>query len=329
MKIAIYNARRFEKPFLEGAAAHQHDLFYVVYLLDERTVKYSKGCEAIMIFTLCDASGKVLDMLKENGVRFLVLRCAGYDNVDLNWSKKVGIKVANVPAYSPYSVAEHALTLLMALNRKIVLGQRLMKKNDFSLDDLIGFDLHGKTVGIIGTGRIGSAFAHIMKGFGCHLLAYDLKENKDLVQQTGIAYVSLEELCRRSDVISIHCPLTMQNRYLFDKSLFLIMKKGVFFINTARGGLVNTEDLIVAIENGQMGGVGLDVYEKERDIFFRNHLNNVIVDELFNRLRSLPNVLLTGHQAFLTKEALNNIAETAFQTINNWQKVDISDYDLN
>jgi D-lactate dehydrogenase len=328
MKILVYNAHRFEKTFLEAAAAGQHELDYVVYPLDEHTAKDSKGFEAIMIFTSCNASAKVLDLLQANGVRFIALRCTGHDNIDLISAKKLGIKVANVPSYSPYAIAEHAVALLMALNRKIVLGQQLMKKNDFSLDELIGFDLHGKTVGIVGTGRIGSAFAHIMKGFGCHLLAYDLAENKDLVAQTGIQYVSLEEVCRQSDVISIHCPLTNENKNVFDQRLFSVMKKGVFFINTARGSLVNTKDLAEALANGIIGGAGLDVYEKERDIFFRNHLNTVIVDDLFHKLRSFSNVLITGHQAFLTKEALTNIAETTLHTMDSWQKTGKADYDL-
>jgi D-lactate dehydrogenase len=328
MKIAVYNAHRFEKPFLEAASMQQNELVYVVYPLDEHTVEDAKGCEAIVIFTTCNASAKVLDLLYANGVRYIALRSAGHDNVDLLAAKKLGVKVANVPFYSPYAIAEHSVALLMALNRKIVLGQKLMKNNDFSLDDLIGFDLHAKTVGIVGTGRIGSAFAHIMKGFGCHLLAYDLKENKDLIQQTGITYVSLEDLCRQSDVISIHCPLTTENNYMFNKKVFSLMKKGVFFINVARGGLVNTKDLIEAITNGIIGAAGLDVYEKEKDIFFKNHLNGVIVDDLFNTLRSFSNVLLTGHQAFLTKEALQGIAETTFCNINAWQNTGTSDYDL-
>ncbi len=320
MKIFVYNAHRFEKAFLEKASNGKHQLTYSVYALDINTVKLSKGCDAILIFTSCDASAPVLDKLYENGVRYVALRCVGFNNVDLDKAKKLGIKVANVPAYSPYSVAEHAVTLLMALNRKIVLGQKLMKKNNFSLDQLIGFDLHGKTVGIVGTGKIGSAFAHIMKGFGCHLLAYDPQEDKALISQTNIEYKSLEALCTESDVISLHCPLNMKTKCLFDKNIFSVMKKGIYFINTARGGIVNTIDLIEAIENGTIAGAGLDVYENEKDIFFRNHLDNVIIDKVFDKLRSFPNVLITGHQAFLTNEALTAIAQTTLSNINAWEK---------
>ena len=226
--------------------------------------------------------------------------------------------MANVPAYSPYAVAEHTVTLLLALNRKIILGQELMKKNNFSLDQLIGFDLHGKTVGIIGTGKIGAAFATIMKGFGCHLLAYDIQENKELIKATHIKYKSLAEVCKESDIISLHCPLNNETNCLFDKYIFSMMKKGNYFINTARGAIVNTLDLIAALENGTIAAAGLDVYENEKDIFFRNHLNNVIVDNVFDKLRSFPNVLITGHQAFLTYEALKGIAKTTFKNINDW-----------
>jgi D-lactate dehydrogenase len=319
MKIFVYNAHRFEKPFLEKASQSKHQLLYSVYPLDINTVNLSKGCDAVLIFTSCDASANVLDKLHQNGVRFIALRCVGYNNVDVEKAKMLGVKVANVPAYSPYSVAEHAVALLLALNRKIVLGQQLMKKNDFSLDQLIGFDLHGKTVGIVGTGKIGSVFAHIMKGFGCRLLAYDVQENKELMSQTNIIYTSLEKLCKESDVISLHCPLNMSTQCLFDKKVFSSMKKGVYFINTARGGIVNTKDLIAAIENGTIAGAGLDVYENEKDIFFRNHLNNVIIDKVFDKLRSFPNVLITGHQAFLTTEALLGIAQTTFSNISNWE----------
>jgi D-lactate dehydrogenase len=328
MKVFVYSSHRFEKPFLEKAAENKHELFYSVYALNSNTAKLAQGCQAISIFTSCDASAEVLEELYIYGIRFIALRCVGFNNIDLVKAKALGIKVANVPAYSPYSVAEHAVALLMALNRKIILGQKLMKKNDFSLDQLIGFDLHGKTIGIVGTGKIGSAFAHIMKGFGCKLLGYDSIQNKELISQTNINYTSLEELCRQSDVISVHCPLNIETQYLFNKSNFSIMKKGVFFINTARGSVVNTKDLIEAIENKTIGAAGLDVYENEKDIFFRNHLNNVIIDDLFDKLRLFPNVLITGHQAFLTNEALTGIAETTFVNINDWESKGKSDNDL-
>ncbi|MEO8235882.1 MAG: 2-hydroxyacid dehydrogenase [Flavobacterium sp.] len=320
MKVFVYSSHHFEKSFIEKAAKNKHELFYSAYSLNETTAKLAQGCKAISIFTSCDASDKVLDKLYYYGVRFIALRCVGYNNVDLARAQKLGIKVANVPSYSPYAIAEHAVALLMALNRKIILGQELMKKNDFSLDQLIGFDLHGKTVGIVGTGNIGSAFASIMNGFGCKLLGYDIQENKELIRKTNIIYTSLDDLCKQSDIISVHCPLNTSTKYLFDKNAFSIMKKEVCFINTARGSIVKTKDLIEALENGTIGSAGIDVYENEKDIFFRNHLNNIILDELFNKLISLPNVIVTGHQGFLTTEALTGIAETTLNNINEWEE---------
>lgn len=240
----------------------------------------------------------------------------------------LGIKVANVPNYSPYSVAEHAAALLLALNRKLVLGQQLMKRNNFSLDELIGFDLHNKTVGIVGTGNIGAAFAHIMNGFGCNLLGYDIAENKELIDELSLKYTSLEDLCRKSDIISIHCRLNAETHYIFDKKLFDLMKKGVLLINTARGGIVKTADLLVALNSGRLGGAGLDVYENERGIFFLNHLGVVIVDGLFEALRNHDNVIITGHQGFLTHEALTEIAETTFDSIDRWEDGNPSHYEL-
>ena len=328
MKILVYSSRRFEKTFLENASLGKHKLEFYVYALSINTVELSKGFDVVSLFTSCDASADVLDKLYQNGVRFIALRSVGYNHIDLEKAKSLGIKVANVPAYSPYAVAEHAVTLLLALNRKIILGQKLMAKNDFSLDQLIGFDLHGKTIGIVGTGKIGSVFAHIMEGFGCKLLGYDVQENAALINQTKIEYKSLEDICKESDVISLHCPLNSKTKCLFDKKLFLLMKKGVYFINTARGGIVNTKDLIEALENKSIAAAGLDVYENEKEIFFRNHLNTIIVDEVFDKLRSLPNVLITGHQAFLTNEALTGIAETTFQNINDWENKGKCENDL-
>jgi D-lactate dehydrogenase len=270
----------------------------------------------------------VLTALHAGGTRLIALRSAGYNHVDLEKANQLGIKVANVPFYSPFAIAEHAVTLLMALNRKLLLGQKLMKKNNFSLDQLVGEDLHGKTVGIVGTGNIGAAFATIMKGFGCRLLAFDPVENKQLVYNTGVTYTNLEDLCEQSDVISVHCPLTKETNYLFNKKLFDKMKKEVFFINASRGAIVKTIDLIEALKNNTIGGAGLDVYENEKDIFFTNHNNTVIVDELFEELRNLPNVILTGHQAFLTKEALAGIAETTIKNCNQWEVKGFSENDL-
>ncbi|WP_291132331.1 2-hydroxyacid dehydrogenase [Flavobacterium sp. UBA7682] len=320
MKIFVYSTHRFEKPFLQKAANDNHELIFSAFALEADTAKLANGCKAIIAFTSDDLSADVLDDLYYHGIRFIALRSVGFDHVDLLKAKQLGIKVANVPNYSPYSTAEHAVALLLALNRKLMVGQKLMKRNDFSLDELIGFDMYQKTIGIVGVGKIGGAFAKIMSGFGCRLLGYDPIENKGLALKTGLVYTTLEEVCQQADVVSIHCPLTPETRYMFNKVLFAQMKKGVLLINTARGSIVNTIDLLAALDNKTIAGAGLDVYENEKGIFFRNHLNTIIIDQLFDKLRNNQNVIITGHQAFLTQEALTDIATTTFYNLNQWEK---------
>ena len=329
MKTLVYSIHGFDKPFLERAANGKHELVYTEHPLNETTAHLAKGFYAVALFTSDNASAGVLEKLNDGGVKFIVLRSVGYDHVDLAKAKSLGIKVANVPAYSPYAIAEHAVALLMALNRKIVLAQKLIQQNDFRLDKLIGFDLHGKTIGIVGTGKIGTVFAKIMHGFGCKLLGYDIEKNKELINQTKITYTSLEVLCKSSDVISVNCPLNAETRYMFNASVFTQMKKGVVFINTARGGIVNTNDLIEAIDNGIIAAAGLDVYEYEKPIFFHDHSAKKVDDKLFENLRSYPNVLITGHQAFLTNEALNGIANTTIENLDAWEQKGISKNELN
>jgi D-lactate dehydrogenase len=328
MKTMVYSTHGFEKPFLNKAFHNSPDLIFTVYRLDIDNVKMATGCKAIIAFTTDDLSAEVLDKLYHNGIRFIALRSMGYDHINLTKAKELGIKVANVSNYSPYSVAEHALTLLLALNRKIINGQKLMARNDFSLNELVGIDLYQKTVGIIGLGKIGSAFAKIMNGFGCRLLGYDPIENKQLTKQIPLSYTPLKELCQQSDIISIHCPLNDETRYLFNEKVFSLMKKGSFLINTARGSILNTIDMLAALDNGTLAGAGLDVYENEKNIFFRNHLNTIILDPTFEKLRNHKNVIITGHQGFLTKEALSSIAQTTAENINNWEKEKINPNEL-
>lgn len=328
MKTLVYSTHGFDRSFLETAAQDTHDLTFTEQALNETTAHLANGFEAIALFTSDKASAEVLDVLHANGIKFIALRSAGYDHVDLIRAKQLNIKVANAPAYSPYAIAEHAVALLLTLNRKILQSQELMKKNDFRLDQLIGFDLHGKTVGVVGTGKIGSAFAKIMHGFGCKLIGYDVFENQELITETKITYTSLEDLCKASDVISIHCPLNSKTKYLFSKNLFSQMKKGMLLINTARGGIVNTSDLIEALNEGIIAAAGLDVYENEKPIFFYDHSGSMIKDELFEKLRSNSKVLITGHQAFLTNEALQGIADATMNNLTNWMKNGKSDNDL-
>ena len=328
MKILMYSTYAYDKPYLEKATHGKLELVYTDQPLNEDTAKLADGFDAISLFTSDNATSSVLEKLYTYGIRYIALRSVGFDQIDLRKARALGIKVANVPAYSPFSVAEHATALLMALNRKLILGQKLMQMGDYRLDNLVGFDLHGKTVGIIGTGKIGTAFAKIMHGFGCQILGCDPIENEELTQQTNISYKSLEEVCQISDVISIHCPLNGETKYMFNRDLFSLMKKGVVFINTARGTIVNTEDLIEALNSGAIAAAGLDVYEKERPIFFHNHISKKIEDHLYTILRSHPNVLITGHQGFLTNEALEGIAHTTIANLNAWAYNGISENEL-
>lgn len=329
MKVLIYSILGFDKPFLERAAHGNHEFVFTEQPLNENTVNLAKGFDAISLFTSDNASETIVEKLYSYGVKFIALRSVGYDHVDLARAKSLGIKVANVPEYSPYAIAELAVALLMALNRKLVLGQTLMQIGDYRLDHLVGFDLHGKTIGIVGTGKIGAAFAKIMHGFGCKILAFDMQENKELMNEIPISYVSIEDLCVNSDVISVHYLLNGTTNHLFNKTTFSQMKKEVIFINTARGGIVDTEDLLDAIENKMIGAAGLDVYEKEKPIFFHDHTDTPIKDSLFLKLRSYPNVMITGHQGFLTTEALEGIAHTTVANLNAWAYKGISENEIN
>jgi len=329
MKILVYSSYEFDRAIIENATHGKLEFVYTDQPLNEDTVKLAEGFEGISLFIPDNASAAILEKLYFYGVRYISLRSVGYDYIDLKCARALGIKVANVPAYSPYSVAEHAVALLLALNRKIVLGQKLMNMGDYRLDHLIGFDLHGKKIGIIGTGKIGSAFAKIMHGFGCSIIASDPVENEELKKQINITYTTLEEVCKNSDVISVHCPLNSETKYMFHRSVFSMMKKGVVFINTARGKVVNTEDLIDALQHGNVHAAGLDVYGKEKKIFFKNLIDKNIEDEIYTILRALPNVLITGHQGFLTNEALQGIASTTIANLNAWAYNGICKNELN
>ena len=318
MKTLFYSTHNYDKSSIEKANSRNLSHEFTNVTLNESTVDLAKGFEAVSLFTSDMGSDSILEKLYGFGVRFIALRSVGSDHISLAKAKSLGFKVANVPAYSPYSVAEHAVALLLALNRKIVIGQQLMQHGNYELDSLVGFDIHHKTVGIIGMGKIGTAFAKIMKGFGCRLLAYDLIEDKKIIQETGIVYASLEEVCLHADIISIHCPLNSFTKYLFNELVFEHMKKGMILINTARGAIINTEHLLKALDNGTIAGAGLDVYEFEKKIFGKDHKTIRINDDLYARLRSYPTVLITGHQAFLTAEALQGIAKTTFENLNCW-----------
>lgn len=319
MKTLIFSDYGFSKSFLVDSNDNKHQLSFTEKSLTEATADLAHGFEAVSLFTSDSGSVAILEKLKGGGINYIALRSTGYDHINLKKAESLGIKVANVPAYSPHSIAEHAVALIMSMNRKIVLGQTLMHQNDFRLDQLIGFDIYGKTVGIIGTGKIGAAFTSIMHGFGCALLGYDVQKNLELIRDTKIMYTSFERLCQSADIISIHCPLNESTRHLFNKKCFSSMKKSVIIINTSRGGIINTHDLLDALDQGVVAYAGLDVYENEMPIFFRDHKTQKIGDELFNKLREHPRILLTGHQAFLTNEALAEIANTTIANLDSWE----------
>ena len=329
MKIIIYSIKDFERSYLIQANKMNHELTYAEEALSPETAGLAQTHEAAVVFTGDDVSTAVVEKLHAAGVKFIAVRAVGYDNVDINKASDLGIKVANVPEYSPYAIAEHAVALMLALNRKIILADKQVHHHNFSVGNLVGFDLHQKTVGIIGTGRIGNVIARILHGFGCRLLGYDIQENKELAEKYNLQYVDLKTLFRSSDIITLHTPLKTATKYLINKEMLDIMKPGVMLINTARGAVINTEHVIEALENGKIGYLGLDVYEKEKGIFFYDHSKQKIKDDVLKKLMSYPNVIITPHQAFATKEALSNIADTTFYNIDNWAQNKKSANELN
>jgi len=314
MKALVYSIRPFEKNHLQKANRH-HDLVFAEYALNPVTAEKAKGCEAVVLFTSDIADKKTLELLKEGGVKFIATRSAGYDHIDIEAAKNLGIKVANVPGYSPYAVAEHAVLLMLALNRNLVMANDLFRKNNFLLDNLAGTELHSKTVGVIGTGKIGETVIKILNGFGCRILAHDIYERKELEQKLNFTYCVLDTLLSEADIITLHVPLNAHTKYLIDGSKFKKMKRGVMIVNTSRGAVINTVDLIASLENGQVGAAGLDVYENEKPLYFKDLSAATISDEKFNKLKSFPNVLMTAHQAFLTDTALQDISDTTISNL--------------
>jgi D-lactate dehydrogenase len=315
METLIYSTHKFEKEFLEKANAGKHNLKFLDVSLNKTTAGLANGAKAVSIFVNDDASGEVLNKLQKAGVKFLVLRSAGYNNVDMGVARQSELRVARVPAYSPYAVAEHAVSLMLALNRKLIKANNRVHDLNFSLDGLTGFDMNGKTVGIIGTGQIGAVAVKILNGFGCKILLADLQENKELIGKYNVRYTDQDTLYAQSDIISLHIPLTPQTRYLINKDSIAKMKKGVMIINTSRGALLNTKDVILGLKKGQIGYLGLDVYEEESGLFFEDHSEDILQDDTISRLLTFKNVLITSHQAFLTDTALQNIAMTTIYNL--------------
>lgn len=321
-RIAFFDARAFEREHFDLAnAAFGHELVYFEPRLTAKTAQLAKGFDAVCCFVNDRLDEPTLRSLHGDGLKLIALRCAGYNQVDLRAAESLGLTIVRVPEYSPYAVAEHAIALVLALDRKIHRAHARVHEMNFSLEGLVGFDLHGKTVGIIGTGRIGVVTARIFTGFGCQVLAYDLEQAPELTAM-GAKYVELIELYERCDIISLHVPLTPATQHLIDAAALARMKKRVMIINTSRGALIDSKALIDALKTGHVGSAGLDVYEEEAGIFFQNLSEQVLQDDVLARLLSFPNVLITSHQAFLTEEALTRIAEVTLENVTAFERGD-------
>ena len=320
MKVAVFSARLYDREVLTHTAnnasgAPQVSFEFFEAQLQPQTAILAEGFDAVCAFVNDRLDATVLERLRSLGIRIVALRCAGYNNVDLAAADRLGLVVARVPAYSPEAVAEHTVALILALNRKVYRAYNRVREGNFSLDGLVGFNLHGKTVGLIGTGKIGAAVARILgPGFGCRLLACDPAPNQECVR-LGVKYIGLPELFSQSDVLSLHTPLLPETIHLINRETLAQMKRGVMLINTSRGALIDTRAVIDALKTGQIGYLGLDVYEEETALFFEDRSSTVIPDDVFARLLTFPNVVLTGHQAFLTREALAGIAQTTVENL--------------
>lgn len=315
IKIAFFDTKEYDrKLFDEYNKNYGYEITYLESKLNSETAPLAEGFDAVCIFVNDVVDEKTIQVLKKCGVKLIALRCAGFNNVDIKHMDE-SIKVVRVPAYSPYAVAEHATALLLDLDRKIYKAYQRTKKYNFTLNGLLGFDIHGKTVGVVGTGKIGKCFINIMKGFGTNVIAYDIYKDEAFAKEKDFKYVSLDELYEKSDIISLHCPLTEDNMKMINKNSIEKMKQGVVIINTSRGKLIDTSDLISELEKGKIGGIGLDVYEDEEEFFLNDMSNSYIRDKDLSTLLSMPNVVITSHQAFFTKEALNKIASDTCENI--------------
>ncbi|GGI04487.1 2-hydroxyacid dehydrogenase [Egicoccus halophilus] len=310
MRIAVFSARAYDRRFLDEAnERHGHELHYLEARLDANTAALADGYEGVCVFVNDTVDAATMEQLAAGGTRLLTLRSAGYNHVDLAAAEAHDIAVARVPAYSPYAVAEHTVALMLAVQRKIHRAHNRVRDGNFALDGLLGFDLRNKRIGIIGTGKIGMIVARIMRGFGCSIRAYDPYPNDD-VRDFGVRYEDLDTLLGECDVITLHCPLTPDTHHIIDEAALRKTKPGVMIVNTSRGALIDTKAVIDALKDGRIGHLALDVYEEEGDLFFEDLSDTVIRDDVFSRLLTFPNVLITAHQAFFTEEALRNIAES-------------------
>jgi D-lactate dehydrogenase len=320
MKIAFFGAHGFERKYFDDYNAKKgHSITYIEAHLSEATAGLAAGHEAVCVFVNDTVNAAVIETLAGLGVKLIAARSAGFNHIDLEAAKKQGLMVVRVPAYSPYAVAEHTVALILTLNRRTHRAFNRVREGNFALEGLLGFDLYGKTVGVIGTGKIGAVFAKIMLGFECEVLAYDVAPNSYL-KEKGVAYLPLKDVLRKSDIVSLHCPLNTATHHMINAEALAGMKRGAMLVNTSRGGLVDTKAVIEALKSGQLGYLGLDVYEEEADLFFEDLSGQVIQDDVFARLLTFPNVLITGHQAFFTEEALRGISMTTLDNASDFEK---------
>ena len=320
MKVAVFSTKSYDRRFLAAAnQAEKHELVFFEPPLTPETAVLASGFPAVCVFVNDRLDAIALKTLARSGVRLIALRSAGFNNVDLIAAAELGLTVLRVPAYSPHTVAEHTISLILTLNRKTHRAYARVREGNFALTGLLGFELHGRTVGVVGTGKIGAITARILHGFGCKLLAYDVAPNPEC-EALGAKYVSLPELFSAADIISLHCPLLPATYHLINAEAISQMKSGVMLINTSRGALINTEAAIAGLKSGKIGYLGLDVYEQEEELFFEDLSDTVIQDDIFGRLLTFPNVLITGHQAFFTETALTNIAQTTIANITDFEE---------
>ncbi len=318
IKIIVFDSKKYDVEYFDKInESYNYSIKYCPFHLNDDTVKLAENYDVVCVFVNDKITEKIINKLYDYKVKLIALRCAGYNNVDFKAAYNK-IHIARVPAYSPYSVAEHTITLITALNRKIHKAYLRTKDANFSLNGLMGFDLFGKTAGVIGTGKIGQIVIQILKGFGVNVLAYDKFPNNKIAEELKFSYVDLNDIYEKSDIITLHCPLNKETEYLINSETISLMKKGVMIINTGRGKLINTKALIDGLKSGKIGYAGLDVYEEESEYFFEDYSNEIISDDILARLLTFNNVLITSHQGFFTKEALTNIASTTFENIHNF-----------
>lgn len=316
IEVAVYDTKPYDREYLQHAADDKHIAFrFYDFRLNSETAVTSRGAHAVCVFVNDQVDKSCLELLAKEGVKLVALRCAGFNNVDLAAAKNLNIPVVRVPAYSPHAVAEHSVALLLALNRKIYRAVQRVREHNFSLNGLVGFDLYGKTVGIVGTGKIGRITAQIFRGFETKVLATDPFPAPEWAEKTGVTYTDLNSLLRESDIVSLHVPLQPETKHLLNATTIALMKPGAYIVNTSRGKLIESTALISALKKGHLGGVALDVYEEEEGIFFEDHSEKILQDDVLSRLLTFPNVLITAHQAFLTKEALQEISRVTAENI--------------